>query len=308
MVQRSCGRLIRDFQIFTANCGTHLKEGKINMIDPSKKILEESITEEINKSGYPLEISISIVLNRNGWSVRPSLDYFDEILKDYREADIVAYKDANCCNIFNILVVECKKSVEKPWVFIKQNRIGNLSENLNIACFRQDFIYYDKLEETMDYHHYSKTPLCTYYIVPFTAEDKKDNQKLAKSIFHAKNQVISALSHIYEQRTKMFKESREITRRDFLYPVIVFDGTLYSASINENETILIEENHVLLSLERELPQKRTIGLSENSSRYQEYKPFIIDIIKKEYFENFLKEFENYYVNSSEKLKGCFNEK
>jgi hypothetical protein len=263
--------------------------------------INEQIIKELKKSGFPLEIFVSIKLNESGWVVRPTLDYFDPNIDDYREADIIAYKNLSAKKIFNILVIECKKSDSKPWVFIRQKRDGNLSENLNILCSPSNSAMYNSLESTMQFHHYSKTPICTYYIVPFT---NGENSKLSKAIFHGKNQVISALNHLFEQRSEMYRGNTMISKT-FFYPIIVFDGDLYSAKINEDNIALTKENHLILSVERELSKKREIRLGENTYRNQEYKPYFIDIVKKEYFEEYLKNFQQYYINSSDLLEKSF---
>jgi len=95
--------------------------------------LEDQIKKQINNSGFPLEIFVSIMLKKHQWSVRPSITYYDKIIEDYRESDIIAYKKSEIEHISNFLVIECKKSTKNPWVFIKQNREGNLSENLNLV-------------------------------------------------------------------------------------------------------------------------------------------------------------------------------
>ena len=273
------------------------------MIDSFSESEQEKIINEIKQAGFPLEILTAITLSKKGWGVRPSLDYLDPILSDYRETDIVAYKNSNIPNLFNVLVIECKKSEANPWVFIQQKRMGNLSENLNIATLRQDYVYYDRLEETMNDHHYSTVPICTYSLVPF-ASKKDPNNRLAKSIYQAKNQVISATARIYDQFEQMHKKYRNSLRFTFIYPIIVFDGRLYSAQIQGDNVELFEENHLIFSIERELSNKRTIGIAPNSQRDQDYKPYFIDVVKKEHFEQFLDIFENYYKNIIESFPSC----
>ena len=107
--------------------------------DGTYKSFEEKIIKEISNSGFPLEVFISIVLKKQGWTVRPSLDYYDKNIDDYRETDIIAYKPSSMEEIFNILVIECKKSAEKPWVFIQQKRFGNLSDKSKHRCFSSRF-------------------------------------------------------------------------------------------------------------------------------------------------------------------------
>ncbi|WP_440950850.1 hypothetical protein [Methanosphaerula subterraneus] len=274
------------------------------MTDSPKISVEEKIINEIKKGGFPLEMFSAITLNKRGWAVRPSLDYFDPQLGEFRETDIVAYKSSKTPEIFNILVIECKKLEKNPWVFIQQKRLGNLSENLNIATFQHHSVFYQKLEEKMNFHHYSKVPICTYSLVPFASE-KDPNNRLAKSIYHAKNQILSSVSRLYNQREQMHKESGVYSGFTFIYPIIVFDGQLFSATIDEKDIRLSEENHLILSVEKELLKKRTIQLDHDLQQDQEYKPYFIDIIKKEYFEEFLELFENFYEEISESFSSCY---
>jgi hypothetical protein len=272
------------------------------MNDRKKENEEENIIKEIQHSGFPLEIFASIILNNEGWTVRPSLDYFDKEINEYRETDIVAQQKLSSQNIDNMLIIECKKSEEKPWVFIQQKRIGYLSTNLNIAISSQNDIYYDNLEKTMIYHHYSLIPTCTYYIVPFTNDE---NSKLSKAIFHAKNQIISATNHLLEQQSERYKKYPELSLKTFFHPIILFDGVLYSAKIDEEGIQLKKENHLLLSVERELPEKRIIKFNPAMFADLEYKPYLIDIVKKDYFHEYLQNFGKYFDACAKDLEKCF---
>jgi hypothetical protein len=265
--------------------------------------IKEKIIKEIMNSGFPLENFATVTLNKEGWSVRPSLDYFDKKFGDYRETDITAFNESGIPNITNMLVIECKKSESKPWVFIQQERLGYLSTNLNIAISPRSRIYYEYLEETMKFHHYSQKPMCTHYIIPFTNEEK--NPKLAKSIFHAKNQVISATNHLLEQQSVRYNLYSELNLKTFFYPIILFDGLLYSATIEKNDVNLTEENHILLSIERELPKKSTIYLKANSFVDFEYKPYIIDIVKKDYFNDYLRNLKKYSDSCADEIMTSF---
>ena len=156
----------------------------------------------------------------------------------------------------------------------------------------------------MNFHHYSQKPICCHYFVPFTNEDQK-NSKLSKAIFHAKNQVISALTLLIEKRVELQHRNQELKNKIFYYPIIVFDGALYSAIINEESIQLNEENHLLLSIERELSTRTNIGSSANSTKTQEYKPYMIDILKKDFFEEYLHNFERYYNENPDAIRRGF---
>src|SRR5208282_1726017 len=50
------------------------------------------VAEQIRKSGYPLEVEISDILERHDWEVLPSIFYFDHDDSEFKETDILAYK------------------------------------------------------------------------------------------------------------------------------------------------------------------------------------------------------------------------
>jgi hypothetical protein len=264
-----------------------------------KECLEEKIKKEISNSGFPLEIYSSIILNKHQWNVRPALNYYDKNLGEYRENDILANKKVDGASIINFLVIECKKSAKNPWVFIKTPRKTLLSENLNIVHSQSCKIIYPSLENTMKFHHYSYTPNCYASFVACTndqnthANDQSKNSKISQSIFHAKNQILSALMQFEDQWTTMNRPS-QCNTLIFFYPIIVFEGLLYSATITEGDIQLSEESHLLLNVERECAIKQNIYLDTTTLRRQIYKPYLIDIVKKEYFEKFLSNFSKYY--------------
>lgn len=86
----------------------------------------EFIRQEIEKSGFPLEIEVSTMLEEAGWEVRYSKLYFDFDEEKWREIDIVAERrsseDSKGHSIkpyyLNMkLAIECKKSDDTAWVF-----------------------------------------------------------------------------------------------------------------------------------------------------------------------------------------------
>lgn len=271
-----------------------------------KECLEEKIKKEISNSGFPLEIYSSILLNKHQWNVRPALNYYDKTLGEYRENDILAHKKVDGATIINFLVIECKKSAKNPWVFIKNSKTMLISENLNIVHSQNCKILYHSLEETMKFHHYSYTPRCYASFVACTTDqnahlnDQSKNSKISQSIFHAKNQILSALMQFEDKWTTMNKPSLCNTLI-FFYPIIVFEGLLYSATITERDIQLSEENHLLLNVEREQSNNFDIYLNATTFRRQNYKSYLIDIVKKEYFDEYLNNFSKYYDEKTDDI-------
>lgn len=86
----------------------------------------EFIKEEIEKSGFPLEIEMASILEKDGWEVLPSSYYLDKDEKKWREIDIKAYKsidqssDSKSIEPYHLslaLIIECKMSKKYAWVF-----------------------------------------------------------------------------------------------------------------------------------------------------------------------------------------------
>jgi hypothetical protein len=96
----------------------------MNLEKEKKKTFEEHLTAEIEKSGYPLEIEISSLLDKE-YRVLNTHYYFDEEAKKGRDIDIYAIPrdvDNNFIKtdkfvVITDLAIECKKSDTHAWIF-----------------------------------------------------------------------------------------------------------------------------------------------------------------------------------------------
>ncbi|MDD4352967.1 MAG: hypothetical protein PHN56_00765 [Candidatus Nanoarchaeia archaeon] len=254
------------------------------------KELENKIKEDIKKSGFPLEIESSLILNKKGWSVVNSSRYYNENKKDYSEIDIVATKEHEIKGIKNILIIECKKFHEGQWVFFKQEISKPNVYNLNIVENGRNISSYSWFDKNlMANHHYLKNPICTYSIVPHTKGKGEVNEKKQKMIYDAVSQVVEALMFYLIRDNKMLNQNN-INEIYLVYPVIVFDGPLFSASVKEGDIELKEENHIQLLFSLQLNNPFQIQWDYKSRKVIKQKNIIIDIVKKEYFEEYLKNF------------------
>jgi len=80
----------------------------------SRTELVKKIKEGIRKSGFPLELKIGSVLEKNKWTYTVGDLYEDFETRKTREIDITASKTIN--NIHVHLFIECKKSDSKQVV------------------------------------------------------------------------------------------------------------------------------------------------------------------------------------------------
>jgi hypothetical protein len=237
--------------------------------------LKKYIKNEISKSGFPLEIKVAAILSQKGWNVKPHILYPSEG-KD-KEMDIKATKihpTKKKCK--NMLIVECKKQESKPWIFFEQNEVNKDIFSLNASPFH----LYDKLTDYFEKTHYSKQKPCSYHFPSFVERNCKSDP-----ILEAVNQVIDALFYSHNIELELYEKlERNFT---FLYPIIVLDGKLFSARIEPDGNIeLTESSHLQLKVLKGFKDPFTFR-SGTVNYIKSMKPYIIDIVLKDYFSEFL---------------------
>ncbi len=249
----------------------------------ANKELIEKIKDAIEKSGYELELNASRILNKNDWYVKTNPICFNEETKQYSEIDIVA-KKKNKQNWFNMIIIECKKQADKPWVFFKQNKKNKDVWTLHIVSEEDGRVYNWFEKNYFDKHYYYDKNIATYYMNPFGNPNKPN------PIYKAINQVVDALIFYFEQQSDVIYEYKK-ERFVFLYPIIVFAGMLFSAESLDGKWDINEENHIQLLVEREAKNPKLLPWTDTKEKIFTSKPIIIDIVSIDYFEEFLGNFK-----------------
>jgi hypothetical protein len=250
--------------------------------------LKEYIKKEIAKSGFPLETKAAAILNSKGWSVLPHLIYPTEShgAQEYRETDIQATKTSevqrasdNLVVTHQILVIECKKQEEKPWVFFEQDSPNTDIFTLNISPLR----CYGIMENFFRSHYYYGRKPCAYHFPSFVSKGEPDQ------ILKAINQVVDATIYTLSMEIDLF-EKLIIKRISFIYPIILLDGKLFSAKVQNNGDIQVNEAQYLqLKVSRALSNPEKMEF-QGGNIMLSIKYFIIDIVQKDYFPEFLERF------------------
>ena len=259
----------------------------------TKKDLEKHIKDAIQKSGFPLEIFTSIILNKHGWSVSPHAYYGESNSVLSNELDIISIrKNRRIQNAKDVLLIECKKQHKDPWVFFRQNEVNSNVFNLVIISSNidRDSSIYEFFKNYFSSHYYFGKPLCTYYL-PIALSEKNEKRMMTKNpIYKSITQIISALK-FYTNQEHMFLRSLHSEEIVFYYPIIVFDGDLFSAIIDENGDITLnEENHVQLKIRIEYDRPVVKRVIDKRGIFRS-RVIIIDIVKKNYLDEFLKNFD-----------------
>ncbi len=251
-------------------------------IDPS---LEKKIIEQINISGIPCEIEILDICGKKNTGRYPNQRYrCDDKLK---EIDLHAFFEEICFNSKRTpqftrsnLVIECKQSRKHPWVFFSSPMYRDSDSLLFLKNESTYDTYFNRMNKyslfgqicvRMKKNHYldASLPKCTSFFEVFSTSNKS-------SIYEALESVLSyTQSEMNSWDEKKLDEFDALT--NFYYPIIVFDGILIEASISGDNITITERQHLQIRHLRE----------------DEF--YIIDVVKRDYFKDFLDKIEKNHI-------------
>ncbi len=280
---------------------SEMPEENAKGFDEKEKTLDDYYLNEIRKSGYPLEIRVSNLLDNRGYVVFNTQYYFDEEAKQGRDIDIYAipkdcYSKEDKLAPFKVrseLAIECKKSETYAWFFYTRPRIPMSSiyirgqyrttvpqpETYSAQSFQA--LFENELLE-LHYDNFERVAIA-YDEIKKRKNEKKKNEgesKGRKEIFEAVNQLVKFTCYEIHQTFNRIEKFKKSTAHSeyliFFFPIIVFDGDLFEVSFSSGEPRLDRRNHILLTTHYRCPY------------CQEVESYTLDIVNTSYFDDFLK--------------------
>jgi hypothetical protein len=209
----------------------------------SEKDLKEEILDEIEKTGFPLELRISNFLHENGHYVANNLYYIDRDEDKGREVDMRALKNFVFKDndeeyyVRHCLLIECKRS-DKPWVIftspVTSYDMGGHS--IDTEGFSDTYLdSYDKEKDLifgkLDKIHPFKSYLRRGRSYFEAFKDKETGGAIFKAL------TTSVMATIAMRDEKFASGGRNIC---FYYPIVLFEGKLFEAYY-EHATMCIKE-------------------------------------------------------------------
>jgi len=280
----------------------------------------DEIKNVILKTGFPLELEISNLLRNKNFEVICNQMYFDEDFSKIREIDIEAvfnvdekyYNSILSDHIWTFnprLLIECKKSIDK-WIFFESNPVaGWFNIGNSIDLFTQKYGYENSASEELLKNinsHYYDTNLkisSTFYSMFFKNKKEQDDNQAERGkdlILDSISKIIKYMNYSIVNLSQYFQPINN--RRDILmyYPIILFDGEMYSVNYEKNLTIE-KTNHILYET------KIFSKLTKNTE------PLYIDIITKEFFTEFIENINKevqiaHEMIASDKIQKLLNNK
>ena len=255
---------------------------------------KEDLKNDIEKSGFLLEITASIVLKRHGWAVAPHVIYPSEQKEGYAESDIRAHKThPNVKNkIYDVLVIECKKQQSSPWVFFEQDEPNMDIFTLNVTPSSR----YEPLKDYWEKHYYFKKVPCVYHFPHFAHKgdnasadkNRKAHRKTSDPILDGITSVLDALDFFMKQENEYisFGQSHRVC---VFHPVVVLDGPMLSAEIKPDGTInILDQKSLQLKVTKAIPPTKFFSADRQVIKTQ--KDYVIDFVTKGQFEQFMENF------------------
>lgn len=258
---------------------------------------KKNIIEEINKTGFPLELRVSKFLHDEGYYVANNVYYIDQDEGKGREVDMRALKNykfnagEKSYFIRHCLLIECKRSADKPWVVFTspQTVYDRLSFFLHSRGVKKDIEWadYGVPAKMGKIHPFS---ICERRGRSFFEPFKRNEGKV--TIY--KSLITSVKAAIAIRNNEFSAESNAVC---YYYPMVIFDGKLYEAYLDDRNKIVVQEaDSVMVSFFYESP------------KYQDER-FVVPIVTERYLPTFfscldsvLQFFGNLFKNNMSLIK------
>lgn len=200
--------------------------------------MEDKIKEWLLKGGLPFEMEVSNAFLDAGFVVAQSVYYKDPEQGKFRETDIIAYRykiiNGVCVNI--TFVIECKSSIDKPWIILKNDRLSNSIQDDNSVYFS------DRFSTSMSLIKKSNKYRSEFIF--------KNNMNYGYAIVTALNsgndRAYEAIQTVLKSCEHLVVSTNNSKRKNvcnLYFPVIIIKGKLYNASLLPNTDLELKSTN-----------------------------------------------------------------
>jgi len=274
--------------------------------------LERKILEDLAKTGYPVEIRACMVLQAAGWTVTHNPAYLDLEEHKGREIDLRAITvwwaqrpapppHYVACELF----VECKKS-DKPWVFFVTplHEVDRTAEYIHFISAVENLVQQTEKggQQVLDgdflrsSHAYfqAETWARTYYEA-FKGQEKGERPP---AIFSALSAATKALLH---EAGRFKAAGGEVFPwlSLFWYPVVVFSGPLYEATVPvAGDISLASSSHVRVGFNY---------IASGADPTAQGERFVVDVVHESFLAQYVAMHAAFHSAVASRLESCFRE-
>lgn len=209
----------------------------------SEQGMEVKVAEWLDKQGYPVEMTVARAFQGSDFRVHQSHYFIDPSTSKSREVDVLVTKqvDIDGRSVRAVFVIECKKSVDKPWVvFTSSTSLPDHSQVVHRPTTPLGRSLLEAFHTSLANQGMFGFPDQSGYAVT-TALGNKDNKDRAYDAVHS---VASATEYLVSLLTST-------TTVAVFFPIVIFEGHLFGCRLDENgETVITEEDSAVLVLRK----------------------------------------------------------
>jgi len=241
---------------------------------------KKNIAKEINKTGFPLELRVSKSLQGKGYHIANNLYFIDQDEGKGREVDMRALKHYEFKSggktyfVYHCLLIECKKSAEKPWIIFTSPKTvyDSLLFYLHCRGVKKNIKWVDYgIPAKMEKIHplsISKRRGRSFF-EPFKSD------KEGKTIYESLIKSVKAAIAMRDNEFGVFSNTVCI-----YYPVVIFDGKLYEAYLDDRNKIVPQKADSIM-----------VSFFYESPKYQDER-FIVPIVTERYLSTFCSDLDS----------------
>ncbi|HEY4291236.1 MAG TPA: hypothetical protein VGN00_29245 [Puia sp.] len=196
--------------------------------------ISSKILEWLDKHGYPFEMTVASIFQKNGFQIGQSVYYIDNELKIPREVDVIAFKTFQIDSHFISFsfVIECKSTKSKPWISFSNGSKREFRTLPNYKATKYAKRLLSKIKKTKQNSELFSSRNDNYgYSMTLALRDGD-----ATDIFY---KAIQTLTKAVDHYVDKFASNNNLLY--FYFPVIALDCPLFELKLLENgETELVQ--------------------------------------------------------------------
>jgi len=249
--------------------------------------------EAIQRSGYLLEQRVEAILSKEGYFVETNPVFPDLDTGKSREIDASAISATRIYKkgynfVFQNLLCECENNSQPVVFFTKESLISSLFHmevkvsGIPVKFWQGDgYVSFSDFTGMGKFHHYCKGAVATQYCTFQLKKDKSSWIALHSEEQHDTfNSLLKALDYEIAKHFDGWSLPDKVDEEDvniqIYYPLAIFQGSLYSATLKNNQLALRKSRHIQFRKELFLP------------RTNEVETYQIDVIDEAYLPRYLK--------------------
>ena len=256
-------------------------------------ISTKQMRDAIQRSGYLLEQRVATILTKEWGFAETNLVFPDPDTGKSRELDISAISATQIYKkgfnfVFPILLCECENNPQPVAFFTKESLISFMHHEqakvsgIPVKFWQEDgYVSLSEFTGMGKFHHYCKGAVATQYCTFQLKKDKSSWMALHSEEQHDTfNSLIKALDYKIAEHFDSWslpnKVDEEGINIQIYYPLVIFQGGLYSATLKNNQLALKKSKHIQFRKELFLP------------RINEVETYQMDVINEEYLPHYLR--------------------